>query len=234
VSPAVMVAAAVAAGAASGWAAHAAWARQAVRGARRDPVTGLLTRYAWTAQARRLLRRRGTRTIALIDLDRFKEVNDSYGHAAGDELLARTAVWLAAWTASVGGGSCGRLGGDEFVIITCRQVTAAETGDLAAGLQGPLMLSDTVQVQASASVGTAACSGPRALSAGIAAADAAMYEAKRGGGGYRIGCHVPPAAKPAKAPRRRTRHHGPAEVPFPPAGTEVSGGRCAPDERRRL
>src|SRR5579859_6445307 len=109
-TPAIFLAAGVAAGAAGGWAGHVAWARQVLRAACRDPVTGLLTRHAWTARARRQLRRRGTHTIALIDLDRFMQVNDTYGHAAGDELLAQTAGRLTAWAASVGGGACGRLG----------------------------------------------------------------------------------------------------------------------------
>jgi diguanylate cyclase (GGDEF)-like protein len=70
--------------------------------------------------------------VILVDVDRFKRVNDTYGHAAGDELLAVTAARLRAWADRVGGGACGRLGGDEFTAITRRAVTDAETADLAA------------------------------------------------------------------------------------------------------
>ena len=107
-----------------GWLARTVLARQ-------DPVTGLPTRHTWTRQARRILRR-GTHTVTLIDLDDFKAVNDTYGHPAGDHVLAATAARMRAWASRCGGAACGRLGGDEFTIITRRPITAAETADLAA------------------------------------------------------------------------------------------------------
>ena len=67
-------------------------------------------------------------TVALVDLDRFKAVNDTYGHSAGDELLAVAAARMREWTDRVGGGACGRLGGDEFAIITRRVVTERRPG----------------------------------------------------------------------------------------------------------
>jgi len=122
----------------AGWTAHATYLRRALRAAHRDPVTGLPGRAGWTAQADRIMRGRGTRTVILVD--RFKRVNDTYGHAAGDELLAVTAARLRTWAARVGGGACGRLGGDEFTAITRRAVTDAETADLAALLARPAPL----------------------------------------------------------------------------------------------
>ena len=145
--------------------------------------------------------------VILVDVDRFKRVNDTYGQAVGDELLAVTAARLRAWAARVGGGACGRLGGDEFTAITRRAVTDAETADLAALLARPAPLPGRgVTIPLTASVGAAACA-ERGLSAGLAAADAAMYQAKHAGGGYRIA--VP--ADPVPAPRARTRHHGPRD-----------------------
>ena len=129
--------AAAALSALAAWTAHATYLRRALRAARCDPVTGLPGRAGWTAQAARITRGRGTRTVILVDVDRFKRVNDTYGHAAGDELLAVTAARLRTWAARVGGGACGRLGGDEFTAITRRAVTAAETADLAALLARP-------------------------------------------------------------------------------------------------
>jgi diguanylate cyclase len=198
--------AAAALSALAGWTAHAACARRDLTAARRDPVTGLPGRAGWTAQARRIMRGRGTRTVILVDLDRFKHVNDTYGHAAGDELLAVTAARLRTCAGRVGGSACGLLGGDEFTAVTGRAVTDAETADLAALLARPAALPGSgVTIPVTASVGAAACAGRRGLSAVLAAADAAMYRAKHSGGCYRIG--IP--ADPVPAPGARTRHHGP-------------------------
>jgi diguanylate cyclase (GGDEF)-like protein len=83
-----------------------------------DPLTGLANRRAWTAEADRSLaraRRAGIPvTIAILDLDDFKEVNDRDGHGAGDALLRElTAQWSQRLRAS---DLLGRHGGDEFVL----------------------------------------------------------------------------------------------------------------------
>jgi diguanylate cyclase (GGDEF)-like protein len=156
------------------------------------------------------MRGRGTRTVILIDLDRFKHVNDTYGHAAGDELLAVTAARLRSWADRVGSSACGRLGGDEFTAITGRAVTGAETADLAALLARPALLPGSgLTIPVTASVGAAACAGQRGLSAVLAAADAAMYRAKHTRGGYRTAVPADPVPQPDPAPRARIRHHGP-------------------------
>jgi diguanylate cyclase (GGDEF)-like protein len=166
--------------------------------------------------------------VILVDVDRFKRVNDTYGHAAGDELLAVTAARLCAWAASVGGGACGRLGGDEFTAITRRAVTDAETADLAALLATPARLPGPgVIVPVTASVGAATCA-ERGLSAGLAAADAAMYQAKHAGTGYRIAVPVDPVPPSDPAPRARTRHHGPSEFVFKPASLRRQAPRTVP------
>jgi diguanylate cyclase len=193
------------------WTAHATCLRRALRAARCGPVTGLPGRAGWTEQAGRIMRGRGTRTVILVDVDRFKRVNDAYGHAAGDELLAVTAARLCTWAARVGGGACGRLGGDEFTAISRRAVTDAETADLAALLARPVPLPGPgVTIPVTASAGAAACAG-RGLPAGLAAADAAMYQAKHAGGGYRIAAPADPVPQPDPARRARTRHHGPRD-----------------------
>jgi diguanylate cyclase (GGDEF)-like protein len=188
----------------AGWTAHAAYARRALIAARRDPVTGLPGRAGWTEQARRIMRGSGPRTVILVDLDRFKHVNDTYGHAAGDELLAVTAARLRSWADRVGGGACGRLGGDEFTAITRRTLTQPETADLAALLARPAVMPGSgVTIPVTASVGAAACAG-RGLSACLAAADAAMYRAKHTGDGYRTAT----PDDPVPAPGARIRRHG--------------------------
>ena len=200
----------------AGWFAHAAVTRQLLRAARRDPVTGLPTRAAWTARARRMLRRRGP-VVALVDLDLFKVVNDTCGHQAGDQVLASTAARIRAWLDGCGGGEGGRLGGGEFALATRHPVTAQHLNALASLLAQPVTLLDGITVRVGASVG-AARSGPGTggLSAALAAADAAMYAAKRSGGGCRIS-EVPQAAAlcPRAGPASRIRRHG---TPVIPAG----------------
>jgi diguanylate cyclase (GGDEF)-like protein len=87
--------------------------------AERDHLTGLLNRQAFTAIAEHSIAR-ATRTgepltLAILDLDGFKEVNDNQGHEAGDGLLVEVArIWSEHLRAS---DALGRLGGDEFVVL---------------------------------------------------------------------------------------------------------------------
>lgn len=87
--------------------------------ARRDPLTGVNNRFAFEERASRALRRAKRRrqplTVAFIDCDNFKEVNDKFGHEAGDELLkviGQTLLKSVRPTDLVA-----RLGGDEFAVI---------------------------------------------------------------------------------------------------------------------
>ncbi|UYM07903.1 GGDEF domain-containing protein [Solicola gregarius] len=83
-----------------------------------DPLTGLLRRGAFLAYIQDdldLVRRRTSMpSLAMLDLDGFKEINDTIGHSAGDAVLARLAQ---AWTTGVRNGDVlGRYGGDEFAL----------------------------------------------------------------------------------------------------------------------
>lgn len=209
-----------------GWVACAVWSRRVLNAARRDPVTGLPGRAAWTTQARRILRGRGLRTVMLIDLDRFKQVNDTMSHEAGDALLGVVAARLLSWTQEAGGGACGRLGGDEFAVITRRPVTEPEIASLVRLLSSPVTLPKG-DVLVSASVGASSCQARHGLPAALAAADAAMYQAKRaGGGGYRT-AHA--SGQPDPSPMTRTRHRGsPHQVT-----TSATEGPQKPDSRAR-
>jgi diguanylate cyclase (GGDEF)-like protein/PAS domain S-box-containing protein len=117
--------------------------------------------------------------VIFIDLDQFKAVNDSYGHAAGDLLLVAVADRLRQSTRDAG---VGRLGGDEFLVIA-RNVPTPEHAEhlgrrLARAIRRPLNLGGTIRP--SASVGVAWSADPNAdPSALVAQADAAMYQAKR-------------------------------------------------------
>ena len=84
-----------------------------------DPLTGALNRHGLTARApgvRAVAARVGAPTcVCVIDLDRFKEVNDEHGHAAGDQILIRL---VQSWSRTLRpGDQLARIGGDEFVLV---------------------------------------------------------------------------------------------------------------------
>jgi len=119
--------------------------------------------------------------VVYVDLDRFKPVNDTLGHAAGDELLVLVAERLRA--ASRDTDLAGRLGGDEFLVVL-RDVPGREMAMRAAericeALCGTFELAGG-SVEISASVGVA-CSGGEAISSEelVRRADAAMYQSKQ-------------------------------------------------------
>jgi len=121
--------------------------------------------------------------VALFDLDRFKVVNDSLGHRAGDQLIKEVAHRLAGIARSTD--TVGRLGGDEFLFIMDR-LAKREDAELIArravkALQAPIRL-DGVDLHTSASIGIAMFPADgRNAETLIANADAAMYCAKQRG-----------------------------------------------------
>ncbi|WP_109476971.1 GGDEF domain-containing protein [Paraburkholderia sp. C35] len=82
--------------------------------AQRDPLTGVWNRAGFESHARSLVEPGAT--VLAIDLDHFKQINDSHGHAVGDEVLRALADLAGGEVASLGG-EFGRLGGDEFVAV---------------------------------------------------------------------------------------------------------------------
>lgn len=126
----------------------------------------------------------GAYVVMLLDLDGFKAVNDTYGHAAGDELLCVTAARLRA--AVRAGDLAARLGGDEFAVLMQGEgitvaVVERVAADICASLGAPFAL-QAAQVKISASVGISAFAAPgQDAEALVRQADAAMYEVKRGG-----------------------------------------------------
>ena len=137
-----------------------------------DPLTGLVNRRAWESEAGRVLAHAARTgepvTVAILDLDRFKEVNDRAGHEAGDDLLrGLTARWSGELRLA---DLLGRYGGDEFVL--CLPGTdAAGTAEILARLDAshPFRWS----------VGTATAVEGDTLSTMLSRADAALYEHKR-------------------------------------------------------
>ncbi|MFI0899100.1 GGDEF domain-containing protein [Streptomyces sp. NPDC020983] len=158
-----------------GWAVHSSLLIRRLGAARRDPLTGLHTRAGWTDRANHLLRRAPHTVVLLIDLDDFKAVNDTHGHAAGDAVLAATGRRLADWCSTAG--FAARLGGDEFAAIIT--IPGPALPALRTTLQRPVAHAGTL-LPVSASVGICHCDAlpVPTLTDALSAADADMYQAK--------------------------------------------------------
>lgn len=149
------------------------------REARTDELTGLANRRAFTERLEASLARPGSHAVFIMDLDAFKEVNDSLGHDAGDDLLR----WVAARLSSVlPPGQLARLGGDEFgaviPIVDLSDAVALARRTVAA-LEGPVRLgTTTVRVSASLGIAVSPLHGHLRTEL-VRFADMAMYEAKR-------------------------------------------------------
>jgi diguanylate cyclase (GGDEF)-like protein len=156
-------------------------------GADRDPLTGLLNRRAFQHKSLGLVVTRRTADthlmVALIDLDKFKELNDAHGHLAGDQALAVVAQTLRA--NSRDSAVIARSGGEEFLIADTLSAAdpsamAQRVCDAVAAL--PLLITASVGT-ASFPLGDLRATTPQVvIDELIAAADAAMYRAKRLGG----------------------------------------------------
>ncbi|GAA2852410.1 hypothetical protein Acy02nite_51930 [Actinoplanes cyaneus] len=152
-----------------------------------DGLTGVHTRRflseALHAGRERAARHGGTYALLLVDVDHFKHINDTYGHPAGDQVLRELARRLR--------GACrdvdvvARFGGEEFAVLV--------TGELPGGLsalaerlreriaEAPVVLDGCTAIRVTVSVGAAALPGTASTEELLVAADAALYEAKRGG-----------------------------------------------------
>jgi len=156
-----------------------------------DQLTGLPNRTLLFDRVERVARStRRSRThlaLLLLDLDHFKEVNDTYGHQAGDTLLREVATRMS--HALRDSDTIARLGGDEFAILlpgTDRVGALVAAATLRAALAQAMVIEGTT-MQVAASIGVALSSG-RDTDAQLLPrqADSAMYEAKRSGCGYAV------------------------------------------------
>jgi len=159
--------------------------------ARTDSLTGLSNRLQMSRTLDKILaapqQERRACAVFLIDLDRFKQVNDTLGHPAGDALLKAVAQRLIAAVGSRG--RVGRLGGDEFQVILPGRAPRQDLADLArriiAGLSEPYSI-EGARVVIGASVGIALALEDGATSEALVRnADMALYAAKDAG----KGCH---------------------------------------------
>ncbi len=149
--------------------------------ARTDALTGLPNRRSILERLESELEIEHWRPtgVILIDLDGFKEVNDTLGHLAGDELLCMVGMRFAATTGERG--ALGRLGGDEFALVVptgSEEILLALANELRSTLLEPFVLEGvTVHVGASMGVAVAVVEGSNAVEV-IRSADVAMYESK--------------------------------------------------------
>jgi diguanylate cyclase (GGDEF)-like protein/PAS domain S-box-containing protein len=158
-----------------------------------DPLTGLANRRVFSQEIQRALARVDRAdaccALLLLDLDFFKPINDTFGHATGDKVLCETAARLSNLVRK--GDTVARLGGDEFAVISESHPGSEDPKDaarrlaarLVTGLAKPIT-ADSGQVQVSASIGIAQCPcDGRDADTLLRCADAAMYRAKQAGRG---------------------------------------------------
>jgi diguanylate cyclase (GGDEF)-like protein/PAS domain S-box-containing protein len=154
--------------------------------AHHDALTGLVNRallhrdFPWLVGA---AGGAGSAALLLMDLDRFKEINDTLGHHVGDTMLQQVAARLTATIAAAGGGLVCRLGGDEFALLlpgtADRPEPAAVAERVLAALRQPFVIG-SLNLEIGASIGIALYPKDGADShALLRSADVAMYLAKK-------------------------------------------------------
>lgn len=161
--------------------------QRAEQNARHDPLTGLMNRRAFAATLDHLsqeMSEDNQRFIAMVDLDRFKPVNDLYGHAAGDATIRGVARRLMSEVGDIA--ELSRLGGDEFAVIFApgTDVTQVERSArrLIHALEKPFSFENT-QIYISCSIGLMKWSDDITGAEAMRRADRSLYAAKSQGRG---------------------------------------------------
>ncbi|MGC9670974.1 diguanylate cyclase domain-containing protein [Planosporangium sp. 12N6] len=151
---------------------------EARHAAQADPLTGLANRAGVQAELARRAAARAPYALLLVDLDGFKAVNDTFGHAAGDAVLVEVARRLSGLVADLG--LAARLGGDEFVVIASSPAAVFSTllaRDVARAIARP-MDAEGHRVRVGGSVGVVHAMPGHDARELLRAADVAMYRAK--------------------------------------------------------
>ncbi len=153
-----------------------------------DPMTELLTRRAFFEQGEKLTRRSHTEETALsallIDLDRFKSINDRFGHSVGDMVIRETGAIIRRNIRA--NDLAGRLGGEEFCILL-PETHIDQAEEIAVRICRSLSTHSFTDLPepVTASIGVHECNRPKATGAGLDAlvrnTDEALYRAKQGG-----------------------------------------------------
>lgn len=168
-----------------------------------DPLTGLLNRRGLHLHIDDLLGDGNTRNadvvVIVVDLDRFKGINDTFGHAVGDEVLVRSARRIKSVIS--GGALAARIGGEEFVIVYLSGPGATEhvaervrRAVAAPARRAPVTASVGVTSVALAEFTGGEIDPTSLLEASIEHADQAMFDAKRRGGNDTVHLRLPRSA----------------------------------------
>lgn len=145
-----------------------------------DSVTGGPTRAGWESSACARLAAPEPTVVLIADLDRFKQVNDEWGHLAGDVVLRIMAERLTAAFAASQGEVC-RLGGDEFGVVATDTSLVDDVAALSESLGAPITLPTGRRVTVGVSVGVSRTNQQEApaLTHALAKADEQLLAAKR-------------------------------------------------------
>lgn len=156
-----------------------------------DPLTGLPNRMLLSDRLSQVLaqaqRKQGRVGLLFLDLDGFKQINDTHGHQAGDEALRQIALRLSKTVRNAD--TLARIGGDEFVLLLselghdAEQVVHRVATQCINALHAPIPVAGKL-CQVGVSIGIALGSRHSSSSELMRAADQAMYQAKKTGGGF--------------------------------------------------
>jgi diguanylate cyclase (GGDEF)-like protein len=196
-----------------------------------DPLSGLPNRRHFHTLVDGLLEQAAETALAVfvLDIDRFKEMNDALGHETGDALLVEIAHRLREHVA--GRGVVARMGGDEFAVLlpveSSPEPSAAEAADLAAVIEGGMTLGPlTLHARASIGVALAPSHGTDAQSL-VRHADVAMYAAKQRHAGIQVYDPTTDRNTPQRLARiadlRQAVERGDLLVAFQPKADPASG-----------
>jgi diguanylate cyclase (GGDEF)-like protein len=211
--------------------------------ARHDALTGLANRTLLADRVGQAIREvhRDSRMVGLllIDLDRFKEVNDTLGHHCGDLLLQQVATRLSGTVRETD--TVARLGGDEFALLLPRIGSASDATRMAERVQEALGTPVNVEglsLEVGASIGVVTCPADSAdADELLRCADIAMYAAKRGRFGvgvYDPGLHEHSAAQLTMVSElRRAIEQGELVLHYQPKAVAHSGAFCGAEALAR-
>lgn len=152
-----------------------------------DPLTGIATRFAMLPRLKqereRIQRTGGVCSVCMVDLDRFKAINDTHGHEAGDRVLEAVSDYLVRNLRRYD--QVCRYGGEEFVLMlpdTSPESAYPVVDRLRRGLaETPIAATEDEVIHMTASFGIAPLAADQDVAESIGHADAAMYQAKRAG-----------------------------------------------------
>lgn len=152
---------------------------------RTDPLTGILNRRAVLSELRAEMERHGGEngqlSVAMLDIDHFKKINDTYGHAAGDAVLKGCVLQIES---ALRCDRFGRVGGEEFLIVlpgTGETNLPAVCDRVLSMINSNALCFNGSSVRVTASIGAATWDGTESMDRLLARADKALYKAKNNG-----------------------------------------------------